>query len=82
MFHTYVLYSEALDKYYVGYCGPDLQARVNAHLSNHKGFTGRTKDWVIAHVEKYETKKEAMHRERQIKNWKSRKLVERLVKGN
>ena len=82
MFHTYILYSEVLDKYYIGYCGPDLQARFKTHLSNHKGFTARAKDWTIVHTEKYETKKEAMDREKQIKKWKSKKLIQRLIDGN
>jgi putative endonuclease len=82
MFHTYILYSADMDRYYIGYCGTDLEGRFKAHLSNHKGFTAKAKDWDIVHVEKFESKKEAIDRERQIKKWKSRKMVEQLINGN
>ncbi|MEO1257666.1 MAG: GIY-YIG nuclease family protein [Bacteroidota bacterium] len=82
MFHTYILYSEDIDRYYIGYCGHDLESRLRAHLSNHKGFTAKAKDWKVAHVETFTSKKEAMDRERQIKKWKSRKMVEALISGD
>jgi putative endonuclease len=75
MFHTYILYSISLDRYYIGYCGPDLEGRFKSHLSNHKGFTGKAKDWAVVHVEKYDSKKEAMGRERQNPNQILRQCV-------
>ena len=79
MFHTYILHSVFLDKYYIGSCGEDLEGRLRRHLSDHKGFTGKAKDWTIVFFEKYPTKEEAQHRERQIKGWKSRKMIETLL---
>ena len=81
MFHTYILFSSSLNKYYIGYCGRDIQQRLKDHFSNHKGFTSKAKDWKIVHLESFKSKKEAMHRERQIKKWKSRKMIEKLVDG-
>lgn len=60
---TYILYSKAIDKYYVGSTGSDLMERLSKHLSNHKGFTGKAKDWKIAYVEDFETLEEARKRE-------------------
>ena len=82
MFHTYILYSGILDRYYIGYCGHDLQKRLRTHLSGHKGFTAKAKDWKIVHFETFGSKKEAMDRERQVKKWKSRKMVEALLSGD
>ena len=78
-FYTYILYSETLDKYYIGFTGDELGERLRKHNSNHKGFTGGIGDWVVKYSEKYNTKEEAGKRERQIKNWKSRKLIEKLI---
>ncbi|QCK13852.1 GIY-YIG nuclease family protein [Mangrovivirga cuniculi] len=77
-FYCYILYSAKLDKYYVGHTGDKLEERLRRHNTNHKGFTGKTNDWQIVYQEKYPTKVEAYAREREIKNWKSRKKIEAL----
>ena len=78
MFYLYILYSKTRDKYYVGSTG-DLENRLKTHNSNHSGFTGYTGDWIIVHKELFESREEAYSRERTIKRWKSRKLIEKLV---
>ena len=78
MFTTYIIFSKNLDKYYIGHT-TDLQQRLVKHLSNHKGFTGRTNDWVIVYQEIFDSKEQAYKREREIKNWKSRKMIEKLI---
>ncbi|MFL5808644.1 MAG: GIY-YIG nuclease family protein [Flavisolibacter sp.] len=50
------------------------------HNSNHKGFTGQTRNWVIVYSEIYETKSAAYKREREIKAWRSSRLIQRLIK--
>ena len=79
MFHTYILYSEKLDRYYVGYCSTSVEERLKSHLFNHKGFTARAKDWVIVYVEDFPSKKEAYLRERQIKAKKSRAYIQFII---
>ncbi|MEO5642000.1 MAG: GIY-YIG nuclease family protein [Bacteroidia bacterium] len=76
----YILFSKKLNKYYVGYTSDDLEERLRKHNSNHSGFTGGFGDWEIKHFESFETKEEALIREKQIKGWKSRKLIEKLIK--
>ncbi|WP_183553138.1 GIY-YIG nuclease family protein [Mucilaginibacter sp. AK015] len=78
MFFTYILYSAILDTYYVGSTS-NLDERIKKHNTNHKGFTGKAPDWVIKWAEKHSSKEEAGRRERQIKAWKSRKMIEQLV---
>ena len=73
MFHCYILYSSDLNRYYIGSCGEDLAGRLDRHLMNHKGFTGRAKDWQIVYTEIFESKAVALHRERQIKKQLPRK---------
>jgi putative endonuclease len=49
------------------------------HLANHKGFTGRSKDWKICYLEKFPNKEDALNRERQIKGWKNKDRIKTLV---
>ena len=78
-FIVYILFSKTLNKYYVGATGDLLEERIRKHNSNHKGFTGGTGDWEIRYSEIFETKTESLKREKEIKNWKSRKLIEKLI---
>lgn len=80
-FTLYILYSSSLDKYYIGFTGDDLDERIRKHNSNHKGFTGKANDWVVKYTEIFTTKELAMRREKNIKNWKSRKMIELLIQS-
>jgi putative endonuclease len=80
-YHVYILYSQLADKYYVGFSGDDLYERLRKHNSNHRGFTGKVSDWQIVFTQKFTEKSEAMKLEKEIKSWKSRKSIERLVKS-
>ena len=80
MYFVYILYSKTVDKYYVGYTN-NLEHRLEQHNSSHKGFTSQSNDWEIAYSEEYESKQDAMQREKVIKSWKSRKRIEMLLKN-
>jgi putative endonuclease len=75
----YILYSLKLDKFYIGHSCDELLERLRRHNSNHKGFTGGISDWRIVYKEIYSSKVLAYNRERQVKNWKSRKLIQELI---
>ncbi|MFZ1370746.1 MAG: GIY-YIG nuclease family protein [Ferruginibacter sp.] len=79
VFKTYILYSASLDKYYIGSTGMNTAARLVKHLANHKGFTAKTKDWIIVYTEEFSTKTEAILRERQLKGWKNRSRIRELI---
>ncbi|MNK70169.1 GIY-YIG nuclease superfamily protein [compost metagenome] len=74
MFITYILYSASRDRYYIGSTS-DLEK----HNTNHKGFTGKAGDWKVVHMEEFPSKHESLKREKQIKSWKSRTAVEKLI---
>ena len=57
----------------------NIGERLKSHNSNHKGFTGRANDWEIVYLEPFSTKQEAYYRERQVKNWKSKIMIEKLI---
>ena len=80
MYFVYIIYSPTKNKYYVGSC-EDVNKRVLKHNTNHSGFTGKTGDWIVKWTEEHPEKSSALKRENQIKAWKSRKMIERLI-GN
>ena len=75
---TYILFSKSLNKYYIGSTS-DIQERIRKHNSNHKGFTGKTNDWELVYTEKFDSIQKARFKEKQIKNWKSRIMIEKLI---
>ena len=56
-----------------------MDVRLKKHNANHKGFTGRNADWVVKYTEEFETKFDAMKREKEIKGWKSRLKIQKLI---
>jgi len=79
MHQVYILYSVIKDRYYVGFTSDSLSERIRRHNSNHAGFTGKTGDWKLVFSETHDTKDAAMKREKEIKMWKSRKMIEKLI---
>ncbi len=64
--------------FYVGHSG-ELEKRIRKH---NEGLTKPTKSgipWVSVYHEEYQTRSEALKREYEIKRWKSRKMIEKLI---
>jgi putative endonuclease len=81
-FYVYILYSIQIDKHYIGYTSLSIEERLYKHIHSNKGFTARSKDWQVMYHEFYQTKQEALKREKEIKSWKSRVRIEKLIAGN
>jgi putative endonuclease len=79
MAYLYILFSTALNKFYIGHTTLLPEHRLQKHLTNHDGFTAKAKDWTIVYQETFETKDGAHQREIDIKNKKSRKYIESLI---
>ncbi|WP_412850441.1 GIY-YIG nuclease family protein [Chryseobacterium sp. PMSZPI] len=79
MCYCYILYSKSLNKYYIGHSCENLQERLRRHLSAHNGFTSKVKDWIIVYTEKFCSKAQAYKREREIKAWKSKLKIQKLI---
>jgi len=77
-YFCYILYSTFRDRYYIGSTS-NLEERIKKHNTNHKGFTGKTGDWILKYSEVFSTVEEARKRELEIKKWKNRKLIEKLI---
>ncbi|MFH0829420.1 MAG: GIY-YIG nuclease family protein [Candidatus Kerfeldbacteria bacterium] len=79
MFFFYILKSRTNGTYYKGSC-KDVQKRLLLH---NLGLVKSTKSgipWALVHDESFHTLSEARKREKQIKFWKSREAIERLIK--
>lgn len=78
MWFLYIIYSHKLDRYYVGYTD-DLAWRIERHNSGWGRYTKTGIPWKLVYQEEFETKSEAIKREREIKKKKSRKYIENLI---
>jgi putative endonuclease len=79
-YYVYIIYSEKCDRYYVGH-SDDVERRFDEHNSGRGGkYTSSCKPWELMNTETYESKTSAVNREIEIKNKKSRKYIERLIK--
>ncbi len=76
---TYIIFSEKLDKYYIGSTHNSIKERLEKHLTNHDGFTAKAKDWKVVFLEIFDSYEEAALKEKTIKGWKSRKMIEKLI---
>ena len=76
--HTYIIYSKSIDKFYIGYT-QNLSLRLARHNSGWGKFSSRGIPWELVYFEEYEDKSSAIKRETAIKRKKSRKYIEELV---
>ena len=78
MWYVYIIHSSKIDRYYVGIT-ENLNTRLERHNSGWGRYTKRGIPWVMRYSEKYPTKTDALKREREIKKYKSRKYIEKLL---
>jgi len=70
MYVVYVLYSPTINKFYIGSTS-DLEKRMYYHNNGKSPYTRHKGPWFLMYQETYETRNEAIRRERELKNWKS-----------
>jgi len=80
MYTVYIIYSQKIDKYYIGYSS-NVQDRLLKHNRHSKGFSSTGIPWILVYSEHFDTKKDAMTRESQLKKWKNRERLESLIKS-
>jgi len=74
LYACYILYSEKLDRYYVGHTD-SIDDRLKEHNEGKSKYTSKATDWVVAYSEQYEHREVARSREFEIKRKKSRKYI-------
>jgi putative endonuclease len=84
MFWVYILQNPA-GNFYIGHTD-DLENRIRSHNRTDKivgKFTRKNGPWALVWSEEHPDRSSAMRREREIKNWKSARLIRaRLVNTN
>ena len=80
-YFVYILYSNKIDRYYVGFSS-DVERRLFYHNLGKKGWTKRGVPWKLVYKFKCKDKKHAMLVEKIIKSQKSRRYIEDLISGN
>ncbi|HKK75313.1 MAG TPA: GIY-YIG nuclease family protein [Saprospiraceae bacterium] len=74
MYFTYVLYSEAHDKIYIGHT-QDVDQRMKSHNETGDGYTKRYRPWRLVYSERFSTRAAAMRREKALKGGKGRAWI-------
>ena len=77
-FFVYILQSLKDFSFYVGQCD-DLDRRMSKHYDGMSKYTSSRKLLRLRYFEVFESRHEALIREKQIKKMKSRKFIETLV---
>ncbi|WP_296705599.1 GIY-YIG nuclease family protein [Algoriphagus sp.] len=81
-FVVYVLFSKTTGKTYTGMTS-DLITRFHFHnFKSTKGYTLRYRPWVVIHVEFFDTKKDALIREKELKSGKGREWIKKNILAN
>ena len=81
MYYVYVLQSDTTGHLYVGQT-KDLSNRVSAHNDGLARYTRSRGPWTLVHSEEYETRGEAMVRERQLKGGQGREWLKTKIRGS
>jgi putative endonuclease len=78
-FHVYVLFSPVHNKIYIGYTS-DIEARLLSHnILATKGWTIKFRPWTLVHQEIFDTKKQAMTREKELKSSRGREWIRKTI---
>ena len=80
-FFVYVLQSQSTGRFYIGQT-QDVEARLAYHNAGYSKSLNNRGPWKLVYREGYATRAEAVRRERQIKSWKDRAMVEKLVNAS
>ena len=78
MWYVYIIYSDKIDCYYTGMTD-NLDWRLERHNQGWGRYTKQGIPWRFVHTEKYNSKSDALKREKEIKKKKSRNYIEWLI---
>lgn len=78
-YYLYILKSKTADKYYTGIT-KDVERRLEFHNTKEKGYTSRYRPWKLVFSKEYDNKAEAILAERTVKRWKSRLMIEKVIR--
>lgn len=77
-YFVYILKSKSQDWYYIGYT-KDLKDRLKRHNGGREKATQHRKPYKVVYLEEFETKTDAMRREKEIKSYKGGNAFKKLL---
>jgi len=77
-YYVYIIYSISGDRYYRGFSENPNQ-RLLQHNNGESKFTSKYSDWKFVYIECFETKREALIREKGLKKY-SKSQIQELIK--
>lgn len=78
MCYVYIIYSITVDKFYIGYT-ENLEQRIANHQVGLGNWTKNKGPWVLKYYETFDTVREGLQREIQLKKARNRKYFNWLV---
>ena len=78
MFYTYILYSKNFDRFYIGQT-ENLILRLNTHNAGKVKSTKHYIPWELVYFESFDSRGEALKRERFLKHQKNKSFYRKLV---
>jgi putative endonuclease len=74
-FVVYILHSAQHQKIYIGYTSNLIQRFYSHNFLSKKGYTSRFRPWIVIHVDFFDSKKNALAREKFLKSDVGRKWI-------
>ena len=79
MYTVYVLHSQKFDKIYIGYSSNFAERFLSHNKLGKKGWTIQFRPWRLIHSETYDSKEEAIKREKELKSGKGREWIRNII---
>ena len=80
--YTYVIYAPKADKIYIGVSANPANRFIAHNHPKNKGYTKKFQPWVLVHIEKFDSKKESMDREKQLKSHQGRNFIREIINSH
>ena len=77
-YYVYIIESQKDKSFYIGYT-QGLAKRIADHNGGRGKYSSKKIPWELKYSEEFNTKKEAITRERVMKKWKSKKYIDRFI---
>jgi len=79
MYFVYLIQSDVDNSFYVGY-SQDPNKRLLAHNNGESTYTRRKMPWKLLYIEEYNSKSEALKREKFLKAQRNTEFYKKLIK--
>jgi len=80
-FVVYILYSEKFNQHYTGYTSNIIERfKSHNHLAT-KGHTIKYRPWIVIHIEFFNSKSEAMKKEKYLKTGIGREFIKNIIQN-